>query len=72
MKRNGQILDVSDVTNSRRALRVTTQDYGVTRVTLMPGVLGTDEGLAVVDRASDLERLVFDTPRRSARDQRKG
>lgn len=72
MKRNGQVLDVRDVSQSRRALRVTTQEYGVTNLTLMPGVLGTADGLTIADRASDMHRLVFDTPRRSAREPRRG
>jgi hypothetical protein len=51
---------------------LTTQDYGVQRVTFMPGILGTDAGLEVADRASDLRRVTFDERRRSARDDKKG
>ena len=72
MKRNGQVLRVTDATQSRRVAELTTQDYGVQRVTFMPGILGTDAGLEVADRASDLRRVTFDERRRSARDDKKG
>lgn len=71
MKRNGQVLDVKPKDQSRHELTVTTEDYGRTRVTLMAGVLGTEDGLEVVDRASHLRNSVFVEVRRSARDERK-
>ena len=71
MKRNGQVLAVETKGQSRRELTVTTEAYGRTRITLMAGVLGSDDGLEVVDRASNLHASVFDEVRRSARDDRR-
>lgn len=68
----GYTLGVTDRPQSRRQVEVST-GYGTsTRVTLLPGVLGTDDGAEVLRRASDLQSLVYQEPRRSARDDRKG
>lgn len=71
MKRNGQVLAIADKDQSRRELTVTTANYERTRITLAGGVLGTPDGLEVVDRASDLEAVALSDRRRRNR-PRKG
>lgn len=72
MKRNGHVLDVTVKPESKREVTVTTEDYGRTRITLMPGVLGTDDGAEVIDRASNLRQSTMSEVRRSARDAKRG
>lgn len=68
----GITVGVRDASRSRRAVTVTTGVVGLTEVTLMPGVLGTEDGAEILARASDLRTLNYVEPRRSARDSRRG
>lgn len=65
----GLVVGVRDLDKSRRAITVTTGVVGLTEVTLMPGVLGTEDAAEVIRRASDLRSLNFTEVRRSARDR---
>lgn len=66
----GIVLGVTPKSGSRREVEVSTGVAGTTRVTLMPGVLGTDDGAEVLARASDLRSVAYVETRRSARESR--
>lgn len=63
----GIVVNVEDRPKSRREVTVTTGVVGLHRLTLMPGVLGSEDGARMIALASDLRTVVFDTPRRSAK-----
>lgn len=64
---SGIVVGVEDKSQSRREVTVTTGLVGLHRLTLMPGVLGTEDGARFIALASDLRAVAFDTPRRSAK-----
>lgn len=61
----GHVVDIQPKGNSRRELLVTTGLTGTTRITLMPGVLGTEDGQTVVALASDLAGIYLGDSRRN-------
>lgn len=61
----GHVVDIGDKPASRREVTVTTSLTGITRVTLMPGLLGTPDGDAVLDLASDLHGIYLGNVRRN-------
>lgn len=63
----GIVIAVEGKPKSRREVTVTTGVTGLHRLTLMPGVLGSDDGARMIALASDLRTVVFDTPHRSAK-----
>lgn len=67
----GHVVAVRDLDQSRRAIMVTTGVVGLHELTLMPGVLGTEDGAEMIARASDLRAVSYIEPRSSARDRRK-
>lgn len=60
----GIVVAVAEKAKSRREVTVTTGVVGLHRLTLMPGVLDTPDGSAFIERAADLEAVVYRTPRR--------
>lgn len=66
----GIVTGVTAKSRSRREVEITTGVVGTVRLTLAPGVLGTDDGAQVIARASDLRAVAYQEPRRSARDRR--
>ncbi len=63
----GIVIATEDKPKSRREVTVTTGVVGLHRLTLMPGVLGSEDGARMIALASDLRNVVFNTPRRSAK-----
>lgn len=61
----GHVVDIQDRDKSRREVTVTSGLTSVQRLVLMPGVLGTDDGAAVIAAAADLNGVVFGDVRRS-------
>lgn len=60
----GAVIKVRDRPKSRRHLTVTASGFDQTNVTLAAGVMGTDDGIAVVRQAADREMLAM-APRRN-------
>lgn len=61
----GHVVGIGDKPRSRREVTVTTGLTGTTRVTLLPGLLGTPDGDAVLALASDLEGIYLGDARRN-------
>lgn len=63
----GQIIRITERPKSRREVLATASGYGQTRVTLAAGVLGTPDGQAVIEAASDRQTLAYQRRRNRPR-----
>lgn len=59
----GLVLNVEPRGQSRSRLTTTADDFGQTDVTLMAGVLGTEDGFEVIQQASRRRTLVYSQAR---------